>query len=158
MSIAVQKDALASPGPNGMAHVPGGVFRMGSDRHYSEEAPSHLAKVDGFWIDRTPVTNREFRKFVNATGYVTFAAEALGGSLLILGVQTRWIAIALTPALFGAIIWVHGANGWVFTAPNGGWEYPAFLLIASVVQFLLGDGAYALAPSTANPRASSAAA
>jgi putative oxidoreductase len=90
--------------------------------------------------------------------YVTLAAEAVGGSLLILGVQTRWIAIALTPALLGAIIWVHGANGWVFTAPNGGWEYPAFLLIASVVQFLLGDGAYALAPSTANPRASPAAA
>jgi putative oxidoreductase len=90
--------------------------------------------------------------------YLTFAAEAGGGALLILGVQTRWIAIALMPALLGAIIWVHGANGWVFTAPNGGWEYPAFLLIASVVQFLLGDGAYALAPSTANLRASSAAA
>jgi putative oxidoreductase len=44
--------------------------------------------------------------------YVTFAAEALGGSLLILGVQTRWIAIALTPALLGAIIRAHGANGW----------------------------------------------
>ncbi len=46
---------------------------MGSDRHYPEEAPVHRVTVDGFWIDRTPVTNREFRKFVNATGYVTFA-------------------------------------------------------------------------------------
>ena len=52
---------------------PGGTFRMGSDHHYPEEAPVHRVTVDGFWIDRTPVTNRDFRKFVNATGYVTFA-------------------------------------------------------------------------------------
>ena len=76
--------------------------------------------------------------------YVTFAAEAVGGVLLILGVQTRWVVLSLLPVLIGAIIWVHAANGWVFTAPNGGWEYPAFLIVASVVQFLLGDGAYAL--------------
>ena len=56
--------------------VPGGTFRMGSDRHYPEEAPSHFAHVDGFWIDRTPVTNREFRRFVDATGHVTFAEIA----------------------------------------------------------------------------------
>ena len=79
--------------------------------------------------------------------YVTFLAEAIGGVLLILGVQTRWVVLALIPALFGAIIWVHAGNGWVFTAPNGGWEYPAFLIVVSVVQFLLGDGLYALAPS-----------
>ena len=46
---------------------------MGSDKHYPEEAPSHRVTVSGFWMDRTPVTNRDFRKFVNATGYVTFA-------------------------------------------------------------------------------------
>jgi len=46
---------------------------MGSDRHYPEEAPAHFVKVDGFWIDRRPVTNREFQDFVEATGYVTFA-------------------------------------------------------------------------------------
>ena len=56
-----------------MIFVPGGEFRMGSDVHYPEEAPAHRAKVDGFWIDRTPVTNRQFRKFVNATKHVTFA-------------------------------------------------------------------------------------
>ena len=76
--------------------------------------------------------------------YVTFAAEALGGVLLILGIYTRWVALALTLPLLGAIVWVHGGNGWVFTAPNGGWEYPAFLLVASAVQVLLGDGTYAL--------------
>jgi formylglycine-generating enzyme required for sulfatase activity len=56
-----------------MLHVPGGTFRMGSDRHYPEEAPAHRVTVNEFWMDRTPVTNRQFRKFVNATGYVTFA-------------------------------------------------------------------------------------
>jgi putative oxidoreductase len=76
--------------------------------------------------------------------YATFGAEALGGVMLILGVYTRWVALALTLPLLGAIVWVHGGNGWVFTAPNGGWEYPAFLLVASAVQVLLGDGAYAL--------------
>ena len=57
----------------GMIHIPGGTFRMGSDKHYPEEAPVHRVTVAGFWIDRTPVTNRDFRKFVNAAGYVTFA-------------------------------------------------------------------------------------
>ena len=56
-----------------MCWIPDGTFRMGSDEHYPEEAPAHRVMVDGFWIDRTPVTNCEFRKFVNATGYVTFA-------------------------------------------------------------------------------------
>jgi formylglycine-generating enzyme len=56
-----------------MILIPGGTFRMGSDKHYAEEAPAHRVTVDRFWIDRTPVTNRAFRKFVNATGYVTFA-------------------------------------------------------------------------------------
>src|SRR5579859_2374606 len=79
--------------------------------------------------------------------YATFAAEAIGCALLVLGVQTRIVVIALMPALFGAIIWVHAGNGWVFTAPNGGWEYPAFLIVVSLVQFLLGDGAYALSPA-----------
>src|ERR1700722_6354614 len=60
----------------GMRLVPGGTFRMGSDRHYPEEAPVRRVAVDGFWMDRTPVTNRQFREFVEATGYVTFAEIA----------------------------------------------------------------------------------
>jgi formylglycine-generating enzyme len=68
--------SLPAPGtdaPQGMVWIAGGTFRMGSDRHYQEEAPAHQVRVDGFWIDRTPVTNRQFREFVKATGYVTFA-------------------------------------------------------------------------------------
>jgi formylglycine-generating enzyme len=58
---------------DGMIRIPGGTFRMGSDKHYPEEAPAHRITVDGFWIDRTPVTNRQFKESVRATGYVTFA-------------------------------------------------------------------------------------
>ena len=58
---------------DGMIRIEGGTFRMGSDRHYAEEAPSHRVSVDGFWIDETPVTNSQFRRFVEATGHVTFA-------------------------------------------------------------------------------------
>ena len=56
-----------------MIRVPGGTFLMGSDRHYPEEAPSHRVTVDAFWIDETPVTNRQFADFVRATGHITFA-------------------------------------------------------------------------------------
>lgn len=56
-----------------MVLIPGGTFRMGSDAHYPEEAPAHRVSVSDFWMDRTPVTNRQFREFVGATGHVTFA-------------------------------------------------------------------------------------
>jgi formylglycine-generating enzyme required for sulfatase activity len=57
----------------GMIWIPGGTFTMGSDAHYPEEAPAHRARVEGFWMDRHTVTNREFEWFVMATGYVTLA-------------------------------------------------------------------------------------
>ena len=60
----------------GMVPIPGGTFRMGSDRHYPEEAPVHRVTVDSFCIDRIPVTNRQFKEFVKATGHVTFAQIA----------------------------------------------------------------------------------
>ena len=59
-----------------MEWIPGGTFTMGSDRHYREEAPPHLETVDGFWVDRWPVTNTMFRRFVEETGYVTQAEIA----------------------------------------------------------------------------------
>lgn len=56
-----------------MVWIPAGTFQMGSDAHYPEEAPAHRVHVEGFWIDRKPVTNAQFRKFVKATGHVTLA-------------------------------------------------------------------------------------
>ena len=78
-----------------------------------------------------------------ALGYVTFAAELVGGVLLILGVKTRWVVAALEPIMLGAT-WAHAGYGWVFSGPNGGWEYPAFWTVTLFVQALLGAGAYAL--------------
>ncbi|MGZ8255705.1 MAG: DoxX family protein [Burkholderiaceae bacterium] len=78
-----------------------------------------------------------------ALAYVTFAAELVGGILLIFGLGTRWVAAALVPIMLGAT-WAHAGNGWVFSGPNGGWEYPAFWTVTLFVQALLGDGAYAL--------------
>jgi formylglycine-generating enzyme len=63
--------------PQGMAAVPGGDFRMGSDQHYPEEAPARPVAVDGFWMDRHQVTNRQFAAFVEATGYLTVAERPL---------------------------------------------------------------------------------
>jgi putative oxidoreductase len=67
-----------------------------------------------------------------ALAYVVFAAEAVGGVLLIAGVATGWVSLALLPVLGGAL-WAHSGNGWVFSNANGGWEYPLFLIVVSVV-------------------------
>ena len=78
---------------------------MGSDAHYPEEAPAHRVVVDGFWIDRTAVTNAQFLKFVKATGHVTLAEQAadqlraalVGDDVLALD-QWRWQAMADSPS------------------------------------------------------------
>lgn len=70
-------------------------------------------------------------------------AEIGGGLLILLGVHGRWVSLALLPILVGATA-IHAGNGWVFSNTNGGWEYPLFLLAASVAHILLGDGAFAL--------------
>lgn len=86
-----------------------------------------------------------------ALAYWVFGAEVLGGVLLILGVQTRWVALTLLPIPLGAV-WVHSGNGWLFTNQGGGWEYPLFLSVLVIIQALLGDGSFALSRS-GTPRA-----
>ena len=98
----------------------------------------------------TPAGTAQFFASVGvppALAYVTMAAEVAGGVALILGVWTRVAALALTPVLIGAIATVHGAAGFFFNNANGGWEYPAFWIVALLVQALLGDGALAMVPS-----------
>ena len=63
--------------------------------------------------------------------YAVFAAEAIGGVLLVANVATGWVSLALVPVLAGAL-WAHSGNGWVFSNENGGWEYPLFLIVVSV--------------------------
>jgi formylglycine-generating enzyme required for sulfatase activity len=62
-----------------MAWIPGGTFLMGSNDHYPEEAPTHHVTVEGFWMDKTPVTNEQFSRFVEATGYQTVAERPQHG-------------------------------------------------------------------------------
>jgi putative oxidoreductase len=64
--------------------------------------------------------------------YIVFLAETIGGILLVINFRTRWVALGLLPVLLGAA-WVHIGNGWVFSNANGGWEYPLFLIVISVV-------------------------
>ena len=79
--------------------------------------------------------------------YPVFAVELLGGTALILGVYARQVSLALVP-IMAVAAWVHFPNGWVHTSPNGGWEYPVFLIMASLALGLLGDGALALRRGT----------
>jgi sulfatase modifying factor 1 len=79
LEASTRVPVAAAPGPapgKGMVWIPGGAFTIGSNEHYPEEAPAHEVTVDGFWIDRAPVTNLQFTKFVKETGYVTSAERA----------------------------------------------------------------------------------
>src|SRR4030095_16490365 len=64
---------LSKPPSADMGWIPGGTFMMGSDHHYPEEAPTHQVTVEGFWMDTHTVTNAQFQRFVQATGYVTLS-------------------------------------------------------------------------------------
>jgi putative oxidoreductase len=75
--------------------------------------------------------------------YPVFALELLGGTALVLGLYARQVALALVPIMAAAAL-VHVPNGWVFTSQGGGWEYPVFLIVASIASWLIGDGALAL--------------
>lgn len=102
----------------------GGTFRMGSDKHYPEEAPAHRVAVDGFWIDPRPVTNGEFRRFVEATDYATFAEVApdprdypgIDPALLKAG-----SSVFVQPP--GRVALRNYANWWQFI-PGADWRHP----------------------------------
>lgn len=78
-----------------------------------------------------------------AFAYLTMFGELAGGIALILGLWVRPVSLLLIPFLAGAIFTVHN-GAWLFSAPGGGWEFPAFWIVTLLVQALLGSGAYAL--------------
>jgi putative oxidoreductase len=92
-----------------------------------------------------------FAGFLTQVGFPAFLAwpvilaELIGGLAILLGFYGRAASVVLLPVLLGALL-VHAPNGWVFNAPNGGWEYPAFLALAAVAHALIGDGAFAVKP------------
>lgn len=98
----------------------------------------------------TPAGTAEFFGSLGLPGplaYVIILAEIAGGLALITGVHARIAALALIPILIGAIATVHGPAGFFFTNENGGWEFPAFWIVALGAIAALGEGAYALRPS-----------
>jgi len=98
----------------------------------------------------TPAGTAKFFESIGFAGWMAYpviAFEVLGGLMLILGIVPRWVAAVAVVQLFVAST-VHFGNGWGFASPNGGWEYPIFLVFAAAALALLGDGAYALKRST----------
>jgi putative oxidoreductase len=85
--------------------------------------------------------------------YFVFAAEAIGGVLILANVATAWVSLALVPILGGAL-WAHAGNGWVFSNAGGGWEYPLFLIVVSVAVALQ---SFALRAQVRRPALGSAA-
>lgn len=101
-----------------------------------------LLKVFVFTIPGT-VAFFESLGFPGFVAYLVIGAEILGGIALIVGFQTRLVALALIPILAGAT-YTHAGNGWLFSNENGGWEFPAFWLLTLGVQAMLGSGAWQL--------------
>jgi putative oxidoreductase len=80
-----------------------------------------------------------------ALAWPIILAETLGGLAILLGFYGRFASLVLLPVLLGALA-VHAPNGWLFTATNGGWEYPAVLAALALAHGLIGDGALAVRP------------
>lgn len=79
-----------------------------------------------------------------AMGYLTMLLEIAGGLALIAGIATRYVSVVLAGVLLGAAVFGHGGNGFTFSNPGGGWEYPVLWAITMLVLALLGDGAWSL--------------
>ncbi len=110
--------------PEGMVWIPGGTFLMGSNDHYPEEAPAHKVSVDGFWMDRHTVTNRAFRQFVDATGYVTLA-EKPANPADYPGAKPEMLAPSSVTfrKSTGPVDLRNKYNWWVYT-PGANWRHP----------------------------------
>lgn len=121
MTTSTARDATVT---NGMVHIAGGRFMMGSDHHYPEEGPAHEVEVDSFWIDETPVTNRQFAAFVAATGYVTLAetppdpADYPG----LLPEMMQPGSLVFTPPAHPVPL--HDANAWWRFEFGANWRHP----------------------------------
>jgi len=85
-----------------------------------------------------------------AAAYLVFTIEAAAGFTLLIGYKVRLTSLFLIPVLIGAT-WAHWSSGWLFTNENGGWEYPLFLVMAAVVQLLLGAGIYSFDNKSSTP-------
>jgi len=115
---------VSAPPAKDMVFIAGGEFTMGSDRHYPEEAPAHRVAVNGFWIDRYTVTNKEFRRFADETGYVTFA-EKPANAADYPGAQPEMLvpSSVMFRKASGPVDLRNHYNWWVYV-PGADWRHP----------------------------------
>lgn len=117
-------DAPSEPPEPEMEWIPGGIFQMGSEEFYPDETPLRRVTVDGFWMNRTPTTNREFAAFVADTGYVTVAEDdpdpkdypGANPEDLVPG-----SAVFRQP---DGPVDLHNPNGWWKYVPGADWQHP----------------------------------
>jgi len=112
------------PARTDMVWIPGRTFRMGSDSHYPEEAPSRFAALDGFWIDARPVTNRDFAAFVDATGWIT-QAEIAPNAADYPGADPAMLvpaSLVFTPS--DGPVDLRQISGWWRFLPGAQWRHP----------------------------------
>jgi formylglycine-generating enzyme len=115
---------MSAVATNDMIQIPGGTFRMGSDHHYPEEAPAHQVTVGGFWIRKYAVTNAEFKRFVDETGYATLA-ERPANAANYPGAKPE--LLTASSVLFkksnGPVDLSNPYNWWVYV-PGADWKHP----------------------------------
>jgi formylglycine-generating enzyme required for sulfatase activity len=107
-----------------MVRVPGGAFRMGSDVHYAEERPSRTVRVDGFWMQRYAVTNADFARFVNETGYVTLAEKPLDPVLYPGALPELAVPGALVFRMTSGPVDTSDLRNWWQYVPGARWDRP----------------------------------
>lgn len=107
-----------------MVWIPGGTFTMGSDHHYPEESPSHKVTVDGFWMDKYPVTNEEFKRFADETNYVTVAERPVKAE--------DYPGVPVESLVSGSLVFIkptqrvdlRNINNWWQYVPGANWRHP----------------------------------
>src|SRR5262249_55901456 len=107
-----------------MAWIPAGTFRMGSDRHYPEEAPAHHVTVDGFWIDRHQVTNRQSAWFGPDPDYVTVAERPLDPAEFPDAPPENLVPGSLVFTMTEGPVDLHHINQWWTWTPGASWKHP----------------------------------
>jgi formylglycine-generating enzyme required for sulfatase activity len=111
-------------GTSELLRIEGGSFRMGSDDHYPEEAPAHTVSVDGFWIRSTQVTNRDFARFVDATGYVTVAERPLDPADFPGAPRENLVPGSLVFTMTKGPVDLSRINLWWTWTPGAQWRHP----------------------------------
>jgi sulfatase modifying factor 1 len=125
------RGSAAAPAPTGssarltdMVLVPGGTFTMGSNEFYREERPARQASVDEFWIDAHPVTNREFARFVAATGHVTLAERLPDAASYPDADPALLVAGSLVFAKTAGPVSLRDFRAWWAYVPGASWRHP----------------------------------